>query len=82
MRNPADIAFDHPHGEKAGYPLPHSSTKNPETALSKIPVPRDKVREEAAISAELYTDVLAAAAWPDSEHVIAPVSRIVVHVER
>ena len=62
--------------------VPHASTEIPETVWPQFLVSREAVQEEATVSADLYTDILAAQAWPRAVHVVAPVSRIVVDVER
>ena len=62
--------------------VPHASTFIPDDVAEQFVLPRDELKKEARVSADLYTDVLARAAWPDAEILEAQVSRIVVDVER
>lgn len=62
--------------------VPHASTSIPESVWPDFTVSRDQVELEAFTSADLYTDQMALEAWPGASIINAPVSRIVVDVER
>jgi N-formylglutamate amidohydrolase len=62
--------------------VPHASTHVPADVRSQFLISDELLAAEAEISADLWTDALAANAWPDAVHVIAPISRIVIDVER
>lgn len=62
--------------------VPHASLHIPEEAWSDFLVERSAVEREALASADLFTDQMAHDAWPDAKIIEAPVSRIVVDVER
>lgn len=62
--------------------VPHASTYIPIDVMDQFILSPTEIREEAITSADLYTDILAKAAWPNSKIVGAPVSRIVIDVER
>lgn len=62
--------------------VPHASTYIPDEMMSQYLLSSRDVREEAIVSADLYTDILAESAWPEAKIVCAEVSRIVIDVER
>ena len=62
--------------------VPHASLHLPPERLSEFLISKDELLAEATASADLYTDRLAHAAWPDAQIIEAPVSRIIVDVER
>ncbi len=62
--------------------VPHASTFVPEDVVEQFQIPRAALEAEAQTSADLYTDLLAHAAWPNAQIIAAPVSRLVVDVER
>lgn len=62
--------------------VPHSSIDIPEAYREPFLLSEDELQREAAVSADLHTDALAQAAWPEASVVAAPVSRIVCDVER
>lgn len=62
--------------------VPHASTTVPSGFVDQFLLSEKEIQAEAHISADLYTDLLAEAVWPDATHIVAPVSRIVCDVER
>lgn len=62
--------------------VPHTSLHIPKNAWAEFLVDREKIQQEAMVSADLYTNQMAREAWPSAEIVEAKVSRIVVDVER
>ena len=62
--------------------VPHASKVIPDDVLAEFTVPVAQLREEAAQSADLLTDLIAHTAWPQAAIVEAAVSRLVVDVER
>ena len=62
--------------------VPHASTFIPEDVVEQFQTPRAVLEAEARTSSDLYTDQLAHAAWPNAQIVAAPVSRLVIDVER
>lgn len=62
--------------------VPHASIYVPDSALNQFTVDPNSVQLEAHESADLYTDLIAQAAWPHANIICAKVSRIVVDVER
>lgn len=62
--------------------VPHTSVFIPDDAWPEFIVPREQVEIEALASADLFTDQIAHQAWPQATIIEAPVSRIVVDVER
>ncbi len=62
--------------------VPHASTYIPDDVWPEFLVAHDLVAQEAEVSADLFTDLIAREAWPHAEILEASVSRIVVDVER
>ena len=62
--------------------VPHASTFIPIDVMDQFLLSPNEIAEEALTSADLFTDILAEAAWPSATFVSAAVSRIVVDVER
>lgn len=62
--------------------VPHAGTLIPTQVRDQFLLDDGALAAEAETSADLWTDLLAQGAWPDAVHVIAPVARIVVDVER
>ncbi len=62
--------------------VPHASLVLPPEVRGQFVLDAAALAEEARVSADLWTDDLARAAWPDAVQVVAPVSRLVVDVER
>lgn len=62
--------------------VPHASTFIPELYRGTFLLDAESLEKEAYLSADLYTDQLARAAWPGATIIEAPVSRIVCDVER
>ncbi len=62
--------------------VPHASTHIPEDVIAQFQLSGRALEDEARTSADLHTDLLAQVIWPTATIVAAPVSRIVVDVER
>ena len=62
--------------------VPHASLEVPDKVLSQYLISPEELHTEVVASADLYTDLLAKAAWPDAQIVSSAVSRLVVDVER
>lgn len=62
--------------------VPHASIEVPPGFAEQFRISEKEIQAEAHISADLYTDLLAEAVWPDVTRIVAPVSRIVCDVER
>jgi N-formylglutamate amidohydrolase len=62
--------------------VPHASTRIPERYRAPFLLSDDALIAEALTSADLWTDALARAAWPNGTIIKAKVSRIVCDVER
>ena len=62
--------------------VPHASTFIPSEVRDQFLLEDAALVGEAMESADLWTDALAREAWPDAEHVVADIARIVVDVER
>ena len=60
--------------------VPHTSTFMPEETLGAFLLPRPELERVASIMGDLYTDELFA--YPSATMVVAPVSRLIVDVER
>jgi len=62
--------------------VPHAATYLPDAYRAQFGIPDDALQAEIHASADLHTDQLAQAVWPQADIVIAPVSRVLVDVER
>jgi N-formylglutamate deformylase len=62
--------------------VPHASTFIPIEVMDQFLLSPNELAEEAMTSADLYTDILAVAAWPNAQIITAAVSRVVIDVER
>ena len=62
--------------------VPHASTFIPDEYNNQYILSSESLKKEAAISADLYTDILAREAWPNAEIIAAEFSRLLVDVER
>jgi len=62
--------------------VPHASIAIPLKFRDQFLLDDGELRAEALTSADLWTDLLAVAAWPQAIKLIASVSRIVIDVER
>jgi N-formylglutamate amidohydrolase len=62
--------------------VPHASTLLPERYRAQFGVARETLDAEIHHSADLHTDSLARAAWPDAVLIEAEVSRVLLDVER
>ena len=62
--------------------VPHASVAIPENYREPFLLTQAALEREAAVSADLHTDTLARAAWPQATIIEASVSRIVCDVER
>ena len=62
--------------------VPHASIAIPDDMWPEFLIDPARVNQEARVSADLYTDLMAREAWPNAEIIEAPVSRIIVDVER
>lgn len=62
--------------------VPHAATAIPADVRDQFLPNEPALAAEARESADLHTDALARAAWPEAEIIEAPVSRLVVDVER
>ena len=62
--------------------VPHASTLLPERYRAQFGVTREALDAEIHHSADLHTDNLARAAWPDAVLIEAQVSRVLLDVER
>ena len=62
--------------------VPHASIAIPDDIWPEFLIDPDRANQEAMVSADLYTELMAREAWPNAEIIEAPVSRIVVDVER
>lgn len=62
--------------------VPHASTTIPPESRDQFTLSARALAAEARLSADLLTNELARAAWPDAVIVAAEVSRLVVDVER
>ena len=62
--------------------VPHASTFIPDEYKNQFILSSESLKKEAAISADLYTDILAREAWPNAEIIAAEFSRLLVDVER
>ena len=62
--------------------VPHASLWIPDALRDQFTISADALASEARLSADLHTDLLARAAWPQARIVSAEVSRVVVDVER
>jgi len=62
--------------------VPHASMHLPDTYRAQFGISNEALDAEIRDSADLYTDKLARAAWPQAEIVEANVSRVLLDVER
>ena len=62
--------------------VPHASTFIAIEVMDQFLLSPNELAEEAMTSADLYTDILAKAAWPNAQILTAAVSRVVIDVER
>jgi N-formylglutamate deformylase len=61
--------------------VPYASTMIPDRYRSPFVLSDDELTAEAALSAELWTDMLARACWPAATIIESPIARIVCDVE-
>jgi N-formylglutamate amidohydrolase len=62
--------------------IPHASLLIPKRYRDQFVLSDIALQREALASADLYTDILAKAAWPRARHLVAHFSRLLVDVER
>lgn len=62
--------------------VPHAATYLPDAYRAQFGILDDELQAEIHASADLHTDELAQAAWPQAEIVRAGVSRVLLDVER
>ena len=60
--------------------VPHASIAIPDNIWPEFLIDPDRANQEAMVSADLYTGLMAREAWPNAEIIEAQVSRIVVDV--
>ena len=60
--------------------VPHASIAIPDNIWPEFLIDPDRANQEAMVSADLYTELMAREAWPNAEIIEAQVSRIVVDV--
>ena len=57
--------------------VPHASIAIPDDIWPEFLIDPDRANQEAMVSADLYTELMAREAWPNAEIIEAPVSRII-----
>ena len=62
--------------------VPHAATQLPDAYRAQFGIPDDALQAELHASADLHTDHLAQAVWPQADIVTARVSRVLLDVER
>ena len=62
--------------------VPHASIAIPYDIWPEFLIDPERANQEAMVSADLYTELMAREAWPNAEIIEAQVSKIVVDVDR